>query len=97
MEKEFDFLPQDMPIDYRACFTLKFADNRAHITGAVAACDALGKVLARVDGIECEPALLMEAALLLSRTQPGIKGLPDSVRRAIESVSGAGRRDAAGY
>ena len=81
-----EFLSKNMPLDYRACFTLKINDNCAKIVGSIAACDALGNLIAREDNIECEPQILLEAAIRLSERQPGIEGLSEIVMSEIERI-----------
>lgn len=86
MQTTAEFLSKNMPLDYRACFTLKIKDNCAKIIGSIVACDALGNLIAREDNIECEPQVLLEAAIRLSERQPGIEELYKTVMSEIEYV-----------
>lgn len=86
MQEINEFLSENMPLDYRACFTLKIRNNCAGIVGSIVVCDALGNVLAREDGIECEPQLLLEAALRLNRRQPDYRRLSQEVSAELENI-----------
>lgn len=81
-----EFLSENMPLDYRACFTLRIKNNCARIAGSIAVCDAIGNIIAREDNIECEPQMLIEAALRLNRCQPDIGRLSEAVKNELANI-----------
>lgn len=81
-----EFVSENLPLDYRACFTLKIKNNCARIVGSIAVCDALGSVVAREDNIECDPQILLEAAFRLNERQPGTKQLFENIYGEIERI-----------